>query len=180
MCVAVAETSSLGGQVVKVLKLPRLPRRVGVNVNYRRLFPRVFSGTGFLGCPLLLVITWLKLTVAFFSHWFFLLLLWSSTVLKYNGTQWYGFVRQVLVLQVEMWEILNLNCGERCTGTFHLRWSFMAQLQVLVDLVGLFLLNTMSASAYTLKKFGLGNIFCLFVHSSSPSVIRVIHSCFQE
>ena len=57
MCVAVAETSSLGGQVVKVLKLPGLPRRVGVNVNYGRLFLRVFSGTGFLGFPLLLVIT---------------------------------------------------------------------------------------------------------------------------
>ena len=90
MCVAVAETSSLGGQVVKVLKLPRLPRRLGVNVNYGRLFPRVFSGIGFLGFPLLLVITWLKLTVAFFSHWFFLLLLWSSTVLKYH--EWYTMI----------------------------------------------------------------------------------------
>jgi len=65
--VAVTETSSLGGQVVKVSKLPWLPRGVGVNGNRGPLFSRVFNGTGFLGFPSLLVLAWLKLT-AFCNH----------------------------------------------------------------------------------------------------------------
>lgn len=68
LCVAcavlvdVTETTCTGGQVGKVSKLPRLSRRLGVNGNRRPLFPRVFSGIGFLGIPLLLVRNWLKLT----------------------------------------------------------------------------------------------------------------------
>lgn len=58
----VTETTCTGSQVGKVSKLPRLSRRLGVNGNRRPLFPRVFSGIGFLDIPLLLVKNWLKLT----------------------------------------------------------------------------------------------------------------------